>query len=251
MSYLPGKFVWFEHLSNDIPKARTFYEKLFGWHTESMPMPGSDPYQVIHNGNAGIGGYANASEGTPNAWLSYLSVLDVDAANKAALGAGARSLMAPMNYGSAGRAATLADPTGAAFALWKGGQGDAADVEETPVGGWFWNELSTQEDKKALAFYEKVFAFSHDAMSMPQGTYYLLKQGDKMRGGLCQAMDASSPPMWVQYVKVTDCDASAAKATQLGARVVVPPSDIPTVGRFAMLIDPLGATIAVMTPVPR
>src|SRR5437588_4348602 len=35
MSYTPGRFVWFEHLSNDIPRARAFYEKLFGWNTES------------------------------------------------------------------------------------------------------------------------------------------------------------------------------------------------------------------------
>ena len=33
MSHLPGKFVWFEHLSSDVPKARKFYETLFGWHT--------------------------------------------------------------------------------------------------------------------------------------------------------------------------------------------------------------------------
>ena len=52
MSYTPGRFVWFEHLSNDIPKARAFYEKLFGWNAETMPMAGTDPYVMIHNGNA-------------------------------------------------------------------------------------------------------------------------------------------------------------------------------------------------------
>ena len=248
MSYLPGKFVWFEHVSNDIPKARAFYEKLFGWHTEAMPMPGGDPYSVIHNGAAGIGGYSKAPPGVPNQWLSYLSVDDVDASYRAALAAGAKSLMAPMDYGSAGRAATLGDPTGGVFSLWKGAQGDPADSAETPVGSWLWNELSTQDDKKALAFYEKVFGFSHDEMPMAQGVYHVLKQGDKMRGGLTKAMDASTPAMWMQYVKVADCDASAAKATSLGARVVVPPSDIPTVGRFAMFIDPQGAALAVMRP---
>jgi predicted enzyme related to lactoylglutathione lyase len=248
MSYLPGKFVWFEHVSNDIPKARAFYEKLFGWHTEAMPMPGGDPYSVIHNGAAGIGGYSKAPPGVPNQWLSYLSVDDVDASYRAALAAGAKSLMAPMDYGSAGRAATLGDPTGGVFSLWKGAQGDPADSAETSVGSWLWNELSTQDDKKALAFYEKVFGFSHDEMPMAQGVYHVLKQGDKMRGGLTKAMDASTPAMWMQYVKVADCDASAAKATSLGARVVVPPSDIPTVGRFAMFIDPQGAALAVMRP---
>ena len=54
MSYTPGRFVWFEHSSNDIAKARAFYEKLFDWNTEMMAIPGSDPYPVIHNGDNGI-----------------------------------------------------------------------------------------------------------------------------------------------------------------------------------------------------
>lgn len=246
----PGKFVWFEHLSNDLAKAQSFYEKLFGWHTEKMPMPGGEAYPVIHNGSTGIGGYAKAPPGAPAQWLSYLSVGDVDASYKAALAAGAKSLMAPLDYGSAGRAATLADPTGGVFALWKGAQGDPPETDTTPTGGWLWNELTTQDPQSALAFYEKVFGFTHDAMPMPQGTYNILKQGDKSRGGLCKAMDASTPAMWMQYVRVEDCDAASAKAASLGARVVVPPSDIPNIGRFSMFADPQGAVLAVMKPAP-
>ena len=36
MNRLPGKFVWFEHVSNDVEKARAFYEPLFGWRSERM-----------------------------------------------------------------------------------------------------------------------------------------------------------------------------------------------------------------------
>ena len=160
MSYTPGRFVWFEHCSNDIAKARAFYEKLFGWNTELMAMPGSDPYPVIHNGDNGIGGYRQAPAGTPTRWLSYLSVSDVDSSYKAALAAGAKSLTAPMDYGSAGRAATIADPTGGVFSLWRGAEGDPAETETTPPGGWIWNELATQDEKTALAFYEKAFGFA-------------------------------------------------------------------------------------------
>ena len=183
MSYTPGRFVWYEHCSNDIAKARAFYEKLFDWNTELTAMPGSDPYPIIHNGDNGIGGYATTQAGAPSRWLSYLSVSDVDSAYKAALAAGAKSLMAPMDYGSAGRAATIVDPTGGVFSLWRGADGDPAESETTPPGGWIWNELATQDEKTALAFYEKAFGFSHDAMAMPDGTYYILKQGDKGRAG--------------------------------------------------------------------
>ena len=180
--------------------------------------------------------------------MSYLSVSDVDSAYKAALAAGAKSLMAPMDYGSAGRAATIADPTGGVFSLWKGAEGDPAETETTPPGGFIWNELSTQDEKTALAFYEKVFAFTHDAMPMAEGTYYVLKQGDKGRAGLYKSMHAAMPTMWTPYVCVADCDATTAKATSLGATVSVPPTDVPGVGRLAVFNDPQGAPFAILKP---
>lgn len=250
MAYLPGKFVWYEHLSNDIPKARAFYEPLFGWNTEMMAMPGSDPYPVIHNGDHGIGGYAQAPAGSPPQWMSYLSVSDVDSSYKAALAGGAKSLMAPTDYGSAGRAATIADPTGGVFSLWRGQDGDPAETETTPTGSWIWNELCTQDEKTALAFYEKVFDFDHDEMAMPDGTYYVLKQGGKGRAGLFHAKDATMPTMWTPYVAVADCDALVVKATGLGGTTFLAPLDVPQVGRLAVFNDPQGATIAVLEPDP-
>jgi len=55
--------------------------------------------------------------------------------------------------------------------------------------------------------------------------------------------------MWLPYVKVADCDATAAQAAGLGGQVMMAPTDIPNVGRFAVICDPLGAALAVMKPV--
>ena len=111
MSSLPGKFVWFEHLSADIPKARKFYDALFGWHTESMPM-GGQRYSMILNGDGttseGIGGYRNVDATARPAWLSYISVDDVDARYAAALAAGATGVSAPADHGSVGRSRSMA-----------------------------------------------------------------------------------------------------------------------------------------------
>ena len=248
MAHLPGKFVWFEHLSNDIAAARAFYEKLFGWNTETMAMPGGASYAMIHNGASPIGGYASARPGAATQWMSYLSVPDVDSAYKAAVAAGAKSVVAPMDYASAGRMATVADPTGGVFSLWRGAQGDPDEVEQTPVGGWIWNELTTQDEKTAIAFYEKAFGFDHDAMEMPDGAYYVLKHGGKGRAGVMKAPDPSVPTMWTPYVCVDDADAQAARARELGATLVVPPADIPGVGRFAVFVDPQGAGLAILKP---
>ena len=54
------------------------------------------------------------------------------------------------------------------------------------------------------------------------------------------------PPNWGVYFQVADCDATLAKATGMGARVVVPPQDVPNVGRFAILTDPQGAHFAII-----
>ena len=248
MAHIPGKFVWFEHHSPDPAKAQAFYGALLGWTSQAMPM-GGQTYNIIMNGDNGIGGMTTAQQGAPSAWMSYLSVADVDASHKKALTNGAKSLMAPMDFGPVGRAAVISDPTGASLSLWKGAQPDRPDVAQTPIGDWFWNELWTEDDKRALAFYKKTFGYSHDSMDMgPQGTYTMLKTKDgKPRAGLMKSNMKGAPTMWLPYIRVADCDAAVAKAKTLGAMAVaVPPTDIPNIGRFSVIIDPQGAPVALM-----
>jgi predicted enzyme related to lactoylglutathione lyase len=54
------------------------------------------------------------------------------------------------------------------------------------------------------------------------------------------------PPTWVPYVTVKDVDALVKRVTALDGSVRVPPTDIPTVGRFAVIADPQGAAINVI-----
>ena len=246
--YLPGKFVWFELLTQDIDKAVKFYDGLFGWHSARVPMDGAEPYPMINNGDQAIGGYRQGPPGVKSHWVSYLSVPDVDAAHSAAVAAGCRIMMAPTDFGPVGRAAAMADPTGASFCVWKGANGDPPDVENTPMGGWMWNELWTSNDHKALAFYETMFGFTHDAMKMGPMTYYMLKRDGRSRAGLCQSVNSSAKSMWLPYVAVPDCERTAQKAAALGGEVVTPPHDIPGVGRIGIAVDTSGAAVAFITP---
>ena len=249
MSYHPGKFIWFEHISSDPAKARRFYEALFGWKVTSMPM-GEHSYDMIKNGEQGIGGMLKAPPGVRNQWVSYLSVNDVDASYKAALSAGAKSTMEPKDFPPVGRGAAILDPTGAAVSLWKGADGDRDDQADTPAGDWVWNELLTPDEAKALAFYERVFGFTHDEMDGLKGKYYVLKSPDgKGRAGLMKAPHANTPAMWVPYVHVNEADATAARAQSLGGELMMQPQDVPHVGRICALIDPLQASMAFIKPV--
>ena len=56
-----------------------------------------------------------------------------------------------------------------------------------------------------------------------------------------------TPPNWGVYVTVDDVDATAGKAEELGGKILVPPTDIPNVGRFSVLQDPQGAVISAIT----
>src|SRR5207245_1723085 len=79
---LPGKFVWFEHVSRDAKKAQAFYRDVLGWRVEPFPM-GSVTYEMIYAGDTMIGGYAAPKiDRQPSHWIAYVSVENVDAAAK-------------------------------------------------------------------------------------------------------------------------------------------------------------------------
>jgi uncharacterized protein len=58
------------------------------------------------------------------------------------------------------------------------------------------------------------------------------------------------PPAWLNYVQVKSCDETAARASSLGGKVCMPPTDLPNTGRFAMLQDPQGAMLYVIALPP-
>jgi len=246
--YLHGKFVWFELLTQDIDKAMKFYDGLFGWRSARISTGDDDPYPMINNGDQAIGGYRKGPPGVKSHWVSYLSVPDVDASHRAVVAAGCRVMMPPTDFGSFGRATAVADPTGASFCLWKGANGDPPDPGTTPMGGWFWNELWSSDEQKALAFYETTFGYTHDAMTMGPTTYYVLNSDGRPRAGLCRSVQPGAKSMWLPYVAVPDCDATARKAAALGGEVVTPPRDIPEIGRYAIAVDVTGAAVAFITP---
>jgi predicted enzyme related to lactoylglutathione lyase len=247
---IPGKFVWFELVAKDMKKAQAFYAETLGWKVQPFPM-GNFTYDMIFAGDTMIGGYAAPKSDTqPAHWISYASVEDVDAAAKAATANGGKIVVAPYDAPRVGRMARIADPQGAEISLIKSVTGDAPDAQTAPNGTWVWNELHTTDPTKALAFYESVLGFTYRSMDMgPSGTYHIVSKAGVDRGGVYSSPDAK--PYWMPYVAVDDTDATVARAKKLGGTICQPPADIPGVGRFAVLQDPTGATIAVLNPRPR
>ena len=115
-------------------------------------------------------------------------------------------------------------------------------------GRFVWHELMTTDPQAAAAFYSKVLPWKTQPSGMPD--YTLWVAGKAQTGGLMAQPESArgAPPSWLIYIGTPDVDATAAAAQRLGGKVLRPPADIPTVGRFAVLSDPQGATFAVFTP---
>jgi predicted enzyme related to lactoylglutathione lyase len=84
----------------------------------------------------------------------------------------------------------------------------------------------------------------------PQGEYHILSRGGADRAGVTAQLPAGVAPHWLPYANVTDADAALARARKLGAKVPMGPHDIPSIGRFGVVLDREGAALAVMKPIP-
>ena len=116
-------------------------------------------------------------------------------------------------------------------------------------GAFSWTELTTSDRKAARKFYGTLLGWELKDMDMGHGTYTIINVGGQGIGGITDIPPNAKgmPSAWGGYVTVDDVDAVAAKVPGLGGRVLLAPMDIPTVGRFATIMDPQGATLSLIT----
>ena len=115
---------------------------------------------------------------------------------------------------------------------------------------FYWNELITPDVEKAKAFYARALGWTFESMPMPEGEYTIAKVGENMVAGLMQTPSdmQGAPAQWYSYVSVDNVDQRVGTATQAGAQLCRPLFDVEGVGRIAILQDPTGAIICLITP---
>ena len=116
----------------------------------------------------------------------------------------------------------------------------------------WWSELMTRDVPGAKDYYETVCGWQIDRMQMPEGDYWLCQQDGLPVAGM---MDMSGmghldgiPAHWFTYLAVDDVDAAVNETEAAGGVVQRPPWDVPQVGRIAIVTDPTGAPVGLMTP---
>lgn len=247
-----GDFCWFELATSDQAAAKKFYGGLFGWTANDFPMGPDKFYTMFQLRGRNVGAaYTLDQPGVPPHWGTYVAVANADAALPKAQTLGAAVLAGPFDVAEHGRMAVLRDPTGAVISVWQANQHQGVGLWGE-AGAFCWSELMTRDTAAATKFYTALFGWK-TKVGGTTGMPYTHWQNDGADiGGMIAIMEewGPMPPCWVNYVQVENCDETAAKATSLGGKACVPPTDIPNTGRFAMLQDPQGAMFSVIALTP-
>jgi len=253
--HAPGTPSWTDLATPDVAASKQFYTTLFGWEVRDEDTGNPDmPYVIATQGGKTVAGMMKLSPemqagGMPPVWSTYVTVADVDTAATTVGELGGTVLSAPMDVMIAGRMAVCADPTGAVFCLWQAKDSIGAELVNEP-NSLVWNELITPDVENAKKFYAGLFGWKNETMDTggdgPPYTVWQLDGEENAMGGAMPPPMEGMPPFWGVYFAVADCDATVARAKELGANVIMEPTDIPGVGRFATLVDPQGAAFSVM-----
>ena len=266
--YIPGVPCWIDTSQPDPEAAVSFYSGLFGWEFENVMPPESEGEYFIGR----LGGRDAAAVGSiPDAappmamWNTYISVDSADETATKVADAGGTTLMEPFDVMDAGRMAVFADPEGAMFCVWeaKGTKGLQVVNEH---GSLNFNGLNTRDVEGAKRFYGSVFGWETLALgggaemwTLPGYGDHLEESDPEIRKRMAEVGAPSgfedvvaslnpiaddqpdTPAHWNVTFGVDDADAIAAKAAELGGKVVAAPFDAPWV-RMTVLTDPQGAT---------
>jgi len=228
MEHAPGSFCWIELATTDGPGAKKFYTELFGWEAQDSPIGPDMVYTMLKLNGKDVGALFQKGEmmkDVPTHWASYVSVNSADETVAKAKSLGGTIRQEAFDVMDVGRMAVITDPTSATFCIWEPKKHKGIGVKgETNSFGW-----KTKTDSGATPYTEII-------------------NGEEHIGGIMQIQPhmGPMPPNWGIYIAVDDCDGTAQKATSLGGRQYVPPTDIPKVGRFAVLSDPQGAVFSII-----
>ncbi len=250
-THAPGTFCWPELSTTDPTGAAAFYQGLLGWTVNEIPIGPSETYRMFQLRGLDVAAAAGLpaderQQGVPPHWNMYVSVASADAAANRAQELGAKILAPAFDVMDAGRMAVLQDPTGAVFSLWQPKRHIGVRVLREP-GALGWSELVTNDTDRAESFYTRLFGWTSKKGQVDAG-YTEFYVGAVAEAGMMKIDPkwGTMPPNWSPYFEVTDCDAAAAKVKALGGQVMVSPTDIANVGRFAVVADPQGAMFSMI-----
>lgn len=118
------------------------------------------------------------------------------------------------------------------------------------IGTFSWFSLMTKNPQAATDFYKTLFGWITTDYEIPGvGISTLYQKGDLVFGNpVPLENNIPYPSHWISYLAIEDVDEACKRAESLGGKTCVPAFDIPTIGRTAILNDPVGTAFHIFTP---
>jgi uncharacterized protein len=111
-----------------------------------------------------------------------------------------------------------------------------------------WVDLASSDLAQTVGFYGDLLGWTCEDQGPDAGHYHLAKVDDKLVAGIGPQMMEGQPCVWSTYFSVENADKTVEVATGAGATVLVPPMDVMSSGRMAVLMDPTGAAFSLWQP---
>jgi predicted enzyme related to lactoylglutathione lyase len=181
-------------------------------------------------------------------WFGYISVPNVEKAEKAIVKAGGRTLAPTQKFPKRGEQAVFADAEGALFGVVKSSSGDPEDFKPG-LGDWIWIQLLSRDGRKAAEFYRTIGGYEiiENTANNKLSDYVLTSEG------FARATVRTIPkerqevvPTWLPFVRVKSVNQSVEDAKQYGGKVLVEPNPEVLEGKVAVVADPTGAAVGLL-----
>lgn len=119
-------------------------------------------------------------------------------------------------------------------------------------GKFIWHDLLTDDVEAAKAFYGPLLEWTFEASTRPSGgPYTLIRTADgSYVGGILEVEDAGDGTdysRWLGYYAVPSVDEAADAVAAAGGEIALSPRDLGTVARGAVVRDPDGALVGLIT----
>ncbi|MFH0258720.1 VOC family protein [Vibrio rumoiensis] len=232
-----GTIIWRDLATTAPDKVQPFYHNVFGWNFESV----NDDYSLITYQGQNIAGMAKMpSNSSTNYWLPVISTNNVDNTLSQSKLAGGKTLIKKTTLKGRGELAVIQDPQGAVFSILNTFTGDPAPLAKQD-GNWIWQEIWTDNISQSQSFYQKLGDFKSTDKTMLGHSYSYLAINDQPAFGFVKKPNAEVPTTWVNYIKVSDINATVEKIELNGGHVLMAPTKEVRNGTVAIIRDPAGA----------
>jgi hypothetical protein len=258
--FQPGVPCWIETWQDDGEAAADYYGRIFGWEAEQTSSADGGTFRICRLRGRDVAAIGSPIPDEAPPIPSWTTFIQVDSAAETAdqvKEAGGSVIVGPMDSLEGGRIAIVADPAGAALAIWEQARHRGAQLVNEP-GAWTMSMLVTPDPDQAVRFYGDVFGWSTE--SFGEMTLFTLSGfvGGEPEQPVPRDVVAviappgtadGAPPHWSVGFWIRDPDEAARLTREMGGQVLAEPFDIPGAGmRQAALADPQGATFTVTRP---